>query len=337
MLHLHAPYWLAALLLPALVLWLLHRQPPKPQIQENALIHPFADLFSELNQAITQTKKIPWCWLTGLTLITLALSQPQWIDTSSEDKRYGRDIILALDVSGSTRAQDFLIDGQVIDRLDMIKHVANNFIDHRQGDRIGIIIFGDDAYTLIPLSPDLLTVKKLIANLDNNIAGEKTALGDAIALASKRLKDNAQRQRVAIILTDGSNTAGKIHPLTALKTAQEHNIRIHTIGIGSHRRVAFPKALLEQPELVQMPLDEKLLRQLASETGGLYFLGESSDALQKISQDINAIEQMPRSTPLGATQELYWLPLFTGMLLLLAPMLRQHTLTKYNRHGHHHD
>ncbi len=323
MLHLNAPYWLIALLLPALLLWSLRRQTNRPPPQHTSLTHPLADLFDELKLNQPQATKTPWYWLTGIAFITLALSQPQWVDTSSEDTRYGRDIMLVLDVSGSTRAQDFLIEGQVVDRLDMIKHTANNFIAQRQGDRIGVIIFGDDAYTLIPMSPDLSTVKKLVAGLDNNIAGEKTALGDAIALASKRLRDNDQRQRVMIIMTDGSNTTGSIHPLTALDAAKTHNIRIHTIGIGSHRRVAFPKAILEQPELVQMPLDETLLQRLASETGGLYFLGQNNETLKRISHDINTLEQRPHAHPLGATKELYWLPLFIGMLFIFFAVLRQ--------------
>ena len=319
MLHLASPFWLALLIIPGIVVFLMQRQ-NKPT-QQLALTHPMIDALAN-NSIAKPSKNIPWWWLLGMILLPLALAKPQWVDTESEDTRYGRDIMLALDVSGSTRAQDFIIDGEVIDRLDMIKHVANNFIDQRKGDRIGVIIFGDDAYTLIPMTPDHATVKKLIADLENNIAGEKTALGDALALAAKRLKDSEQQERIVILLTDGANTSGNTHPLIALEAAKQHQLRIHTIGIGSHRRVAFPKGTLETPELVQMPLDEALLQQVAHETGGLYFMGESSEALNQISDDINQIEQSKHRPHGGATTELYWLPLLLSMCLLFIASLR---------------
>ena len=324
MMHFAMPLGFLALLLPLLLFFVMQKKPPQRKQNGAALIHPLADLLQTHQASSSKKNKSVWLWLVGITLLSLTLSRPQWIDTHSEDLLHGRDIMFALDVSGSTRALDFVIDGEVVDRLEMIKKVAIDLINLRQGDRIGVIIFADDAYTLIPLTPDHQTVKTLLADLENNIAGEKTALGDAIALATQRLKENQQRQRVLVLMTDGANTSGKIHPIVALQNAKQHNIRIHTIGIGSHNRVAFPKAVKEQPVLVKMPLDEALLQHIADETKGLYYLGTNSEALEKISLNLNHIEQTGRDTPLGASTELYWIPLFIGMLLLIIAGHRMH-------------
>lgn len=323
MLYLAAPWWLSALLLPLLLGVYCYRQAHRQQGDSGtALIHPLANLLGELAQTTPSRLRFPWLWLSGLILLSLALSRPQWLETHGEDTRLGRDIMLALDVSGSTRAQDFIIDGNVADRLDVIKATARQLIEQRRGDRIGVVVFGDDAYTLIPLTADFVTVLKLINDLENNIAGEKTALGDAMVLASKRLKEASasqqdRRQRVLVLVTDGANTAGDTTPQNALNIAKAQGIRIHTVGVGSHRRVAFPRAVLQQPELVEMPFDEALLQRIAAETGGRYFVGGDSETLLHISQEIDQLEQTEHGIPLGATQELYWLPLGAGLFLLL--------------------
>ena len=323
MMHFANPLGFVALLLPLLLLLLMQRKSKQGMPEGTALIHPLADLLAEhTTQPARKQNNTAWLWLIGITLLTLTLTRPQWVDTNSEDLLHGRDIMLALDVSGSTRAQDFMINGEIVDRLEVIKKTATELIDMRQGDRIGVIIFADDAYTLIPLTPDHNTAKKLIADLENNIAGEKTAIGDAIALATQRMLNNQQRQRVLILMTDGANTAGNIHPIVSLQNAKQHQVRIHTVGIGSHQRVAFPRAVKELPELVQMPLDEALLQHIANETNGLYFLGSDNQALTQISKELNSIEQSGREASLGATSEFYWLPLLGGMLCLMIAGVR---------------
>ncbi|TPW09711.1 MAG: hypothetical protein FD130_2432, partial [Halothiobacillaceae bacterium] len=159
--------------------------------------------------------------------------------------------------------------------------------------------------------------------LQSNFVGEKTALGDAIALAVKRLVQSTPRERVLLLFTDGANTAGRLSPAAALQLAQTQQVRIYTIGVGSHRRVAFPQAILEQPELTTLPFDEALLQQLATATGGRYFAAEESSALVNISAEIDRLERTTRSTAVGATRELYWLLLLLGLTLLYLDHWRQ--------------
>ncbi len=326
MLDFAAPFWFLALPLPAVV-WFAatkyagktHLRPERP-----ALVHPYAGLLTRLSRSnATSKRQKPWLWLLGCTALVVAMARPQWSDAESVNGAFSRDIMLAVDVSGSMRAQDFIIDGVVVSRLDMVKNVVTAFIQQRHGDRLGIIVFADDTYTLAPITSDLSIIQSLLEELQHGIAGEKTALGSAIALAVKRLEAQQDKQRVLIVLTDGTNTSGTIHPNTAIAMAKEKGVRIHTIGIGSQRRVAFPKASLEQPELVQMPLDENQLRRIASETGGQYFLASDSNAMQRITAEIDRLETREvKDASGGPTSEWYWIPLTIGLTLLFLSQQR---------------
>ena len=238
--------WLLALPLPFLVWRWLQRRAPRKQA---ALFHPHAQLLAQLAAELpTRARRWPWLWLAGCMLLILALARPQWV-TLHPDDYPGRDLMFAIDVSGSMRAEDFVVADHRVNRLDMVKAVVDRLLAHRPGDRAGLIVFGDDAFTLSPVTHDLVLVRSLLHDIKNGIAGEKTALGDAVALAVKRLRDRPPQSRILFLFTDGANTAGQFSPADALALAKQYKVRIYTVGIGRTGKVAYP-GLLELPVIL---------------------------------------------------------------------------------------
>ena len=320
MLELAAPLWLLAVPLPWLTWWVAIRQKSAPStpITAPAIQHAQADvLLALVGNTQPDIHRAPWLWIIGCACLVLALARPQWIESAPNTYK-GRDFLLALDVSGSMRAQDFVVDGTTLSRLDMLKKVVNQFLSERHGDRIGLIVFADDAYTLSPLTSDMNVVRSLLKEVRHGMAGEKTALGTAMTLAVKRLQDHDAKARVLILLTDGSNTAGEIHPDAATALAAEEGIRIYTVGIGSHQTVAFPRGPKETPAYTEMPLDEDLLRRIAERTQGRYYAAANTEEVQRIISDIEQLEKIDiTDSALLQHTEWYWLPLIFGLALLL--------------------
>lgn len=319
MLHFGAPLWLLGILL-LLMAYIIQRKrqrtPSSPTL--SALRHPKYAILNDI--AIQQQKRAsstPWLWLASCTLLLIALAAPYWHDPNSDQRANGRNIVLALDVSDSMRAEDFIIDDKVVNRLTMLKHIVDQFIQQQTGDRFSLIIFGDDAFTLSPLTRDQNLLRKLLSELQPNIAGIKTALGDALFLSISRLAA-VNNQGIVILLTDGANTSGTLHPKQALQLSKQSGIPVYTIGIGSHRRVAFPKAELEKPILTHMLLDETLLQTIANETGGRYFRAETTELLSHITQEISAIETITKEKKQAISgTDGYWIPALLALILLL--------------------
>jgi len=313
MLNLAEPIWLLALPLPWL-LWFMAQQSRRKQAgQTTALYHPQAALLASLSQQ-GRRHNLPWLWLFGCCLLLLALSRPQW---QGGDEHQGRNFMLALDISSSMKAQDFYVNGQAVNRLDTVKHVIKQFIAQRHGDRIGLIVFADDAYTLAPLSSDLNLIQRLVTDIDQGMAGQKTALGQAIALGVKRLERQPGQSRNLILLTDGSNTAGEIHPLNALEMAKLYGVKIYSIGVGNPGKVLFQRGPVEQPDYIEVPLDEVLLQRLADESGGKYFRAGDTEGLHKIIAAIEQGETVPLAQQNAPPNEWYLAPLLLGLILLL--------------------
>ncbi len=311
MLSLATPLWLLALPLPLVFWWLAQQRQQKQAVQNMALYHPQAALLASLSQ---QTRhSLPWFWLLGCTLLFLALSRPQWL---GDTEHQGRNFMLAIDISSSMKAQDFFINGRAVNRLDTVKHVVNRFIEQRQGDRIGLIVFADDAYTLAPISSDLQLIKRLVKDIDQGMAGQRTAMGQAIALGVKRLEKIDNQSRNLILLTDGSNTAGEIHPLNALEIAKLHQVKIYSVGVGNPGKVLFQRGPVEDPDFIEVPLDEALLQQLANESGGQYYRAGDTGSLEQIMTDIEELETIALEDLNNPPQEWYLLPLLTGLVLL---------------------
>lgn len=310
MLSLATPLWLLALPLPWLVWWLGRRR-RGGKARTTALYHPQAALLASLSRQARA--RPPWFWLLGCSLLLLALARPQWL---GGDERQGRNFLLAIDISSSMKAQDFFVNDRAANRLDAVKHVADRFIDQRQGDRIGLIVFADDAYTLAPLSGDLGLIQRLLGEIDQGMAGQKTALGQAIALGVKRLEQLDKRSRNLILLSDGSNTSGDIHPLNALEIAKLKGVKIYTIGVGNPGKVLFQRGPVERPDFAAVPLDEALLRRLADETGGRYYNAADTETLGRIMTDIEQLETLPLEQRNNPPAEWYPTPLLAGLILL---------------------
>lgn len=322
------PWLLAALPLPWLV-WLWRRAPLARRWGQGktppGVLHPQAELLRRLAaQGRPWRRRLPWLWTLGCALLVVAVARPVWVAHAGPQWHSGRDIMLAMDLSGSMRAYDFRIDGKPVSRLDMAKRIVARFLQTRQGDRLGLLVFADDAYTLIPVTADLDIVGRMVKGLVPGLIGEKTALGSAIAMAVKRLKDRKPAARILVILTDGSSTTGKISPPMALALAKHFHVHIYTIGVGTNKEVLFPKGPMIKPELTRLPLNEKLLKRIAEETGGRYFHITRTGQVKNVIQIIDDLETIPiADQDIPNKAEWYWLPLVAGLLLLLTHQMRR--------------
>lgn len=228
-----------------------------------------------------------WC------LLVLAAMRPQFLGEEVSAPVTGRNLMLAVDLSGSMEVRDFKIGAQSVNRLIATKAVAGEFLDRREGDRLGLILFGEQAYLQAPLTFDRKTVKTLLLEASIGLAGEKTAIGDAIGLAVKRIRETDQQgsMQVMILLTDGANTAGEIQPLKAAELAANSKLKIYTIGIGAERmEVQSTFGGRAQQVNPSTDLDEGTLRQIASLTGGKYFRAIDTQSLEQIYQRLDELE-----------------------------------------------
>lgn len=266
------------------------------------------------------------CLLISWILLIFAMSQPVWLGEPTKVTPSGRDLLIALDLSGSMQVSDMALNDQPANRLEAAKSVLSDFIQQRRGDRIGIIVFGSKAYLQAPLSFDTKTINQLVQEAQIGFAGEQTAIGDAIGLGIKRLEDKPSDKKVLILMTDGANTAGRVQPQQAAAFAASQNVKIHTIGIGADSMIVQsffgPKAINPSSDL-----DETLLKNIAAQTGGEYFRAKSTEDLQAIYQTLDALEPTPAEDiwqrPL--TSLFHWLGLasiiFLGLALLASKQL----------------
>lgn len=314
--------WLWVLLLlplPIIVYFLLPAARPS---QPLSLKVPRISDFKLLTQTVVQQNGAWWLKLLYALiwiLLVVAASRPQWVGEVVQLPVSGRDLMLAVDISGSMQIEDFQINGRAVDRLTATKYVARDFIEARQGDRLGLILFGRNAYLQSPLTFDLQTVNTLLLESAIGLAGKETAIGDAIGLAIKRLKDKDKGSRVLILLTDGANTAGEIDPLRAASQAGKYGLKIYTIGIGADemiRNTLFGRQRINPSQ----DLDETTLKTIASETGGQYFRARDTEELQKIYRVLDQLEPVEVETrQYRPRQSLFFWPL--GMALIIALLM----------------
>ena len=258
------------------------------------------------------------CWL----LLIVACSRPQWLGEPFEMPISGRDLIMAVDLSGSMQIEDFALHGQQVDRLTALKSVAGPFVEQRVGDRLGLILFGEQAYVQVPLSFDRATVQKLLDEAAIGLAGDRTAIGDAIGLALKRAEGEARRQ-VLILLTDGANTAGSLPPLKAAELAARKGLKIYTIGIGADQ-MEVQGFLFSRTVNPSSDLDEKSLQTIAETTGGRYFRARDSAELEKIYALLDQLEPVAREQDIyRPVTDLFPWPLAAALLGTLVLVLRE--------------
>jgi len=318
MIHFAWPWVFTLLPLP----YLIYRFLPKAgHNTEPALWVPSLDPFSAavMNHPVT-TKKwwklilLLLCWL----LLITAAARPQWLGQKVELPVVGRDLMMAVDLSGSMQIEDFQLNGSKVDRLTALKAVATQFIQQREGDRVGLILFGDQPYIQVPLTFDHTTVIQLLQEAQIGLAGKRTAIGDAIGLAIKRLQHEPDNQKVLILLTDGVNNSGQLTPQKAVKLAKQVGLKIYTIGIGSDS-MEIGSFIFKRTVNPSADLDEKTLQMLADSTGGQYFRARDTKELQKIYQQLDKMEPIEKDRNIYRPKtDLYYWPLAVVVLLCFA-------------------
>ena len=284
---------------------------------KSALRVPFLDDFVEAEPDVAgKTRPWPlWIALIAWCLLISSVMRPQWLGDLLEVPITGRELMLAVDLSGSMEQQDFVLAGRRIDRLTATKLVAGDFIERRVGDRIGLILFGEQAYLQAPLTFDRETVRTLLSEAVIGLAGKATAIGDAIGLAVKRLRERDESQRVLVLLTDGANTAGVVDPVSAAELAGREGLKIYTIGIGATELVE--RSLFGARRFnPSADLDETVLKEIANLTGGAYFRARDLDELEQIYALIDALEPVEQDPKKFRPQKsLYYWPLAAALLL----------------------
>ncbi|MDQ6993487.1 MAG: VWA domain-containing protein [Mariprofundus sp.] len=271
-------------------------------------------------------------------LLLMAAARPIWYGDATALPVSGRDLLMAVDISGSMQTKDFELSGQAVDRLSATKVVARSFIDRRVGDRIGLILFGTNAYVQTPLTFDRKTVMALLDESVVGLAGKSTAIGDAIGLAVKRLEQSnqdkkiASKEQVLVLLTDGVNTAGQLSPKQAAELAIKHGLTIYTIGIGADA-MTVQSFFGSQQVNPSAELDEKGLSAIAEQTGGRYFRAHNSQELEKIYSMIDHLEPVARDKiQFRPRHSLFVWPMALALLLgiiLFASMIRWRPLWKH--------
>lgn len=321
------PWLFLVLPLPLLVRFLL---PRADEVKEAALRVPGLDPFA-LESASKPARLALWrgrAWIGALAwlLLVAAAARPVWVGDPIDLPVGGRDLMLAVDLSGSMQTPDFVINGQRVSRLDAIKEIAGDFIDRRVGDRIGLILFGTQAYLQTPLTFDRKTVHDMLDEAAIGLAGEQTAIGDAIGLAVKRLSELQQGNKVLILLTDGVSNTGELTPLKAAELAAKEGVTIYTIGIGASE-MQVPSLFGMQSVNPSSDLDEDTLRAIAKETGGRYFRARDTEQLNQIYSILDKLQPLDQEKQTFRPHKtLFYWPLAFSLLLaglLVLPIARR--------------
>jgi len=287
-LHFAWPWMLSAWPLP----WLVRALLPAVRPHGAAMRMPAAAHVEEMIQhtgvRARATGAWPWLPLLAWTLLCVAAARPQSLGPPSIPPATGRGMMLAVDLSGSMQEPDMTLGGSQVDRLTAAKAVLADFLDRRAGDRVGLIVFGDRAFVLAPLTADLQAVRDQLDVGVVGLAGQSTALGDAVALAVKRLRELPTHERVLVLLTDGVNTSGVIEPPKAAELARDAGVRIYTVAIGGgDQQTLFGITL---PSMGEDDVDEATLQRIADVTGGRFYRARDTDALARIYGEIDRLE-----------------------------------------------
>ena len=306
---------LAALSLPFVVAWLWPRSAAQ---SEAALKLPFdGALAVTASTSQTATNRLRLLLATlAWVLLVIAAARPQFVGEPVELPVSGRDLLLAVDLSGSMQIEDMNVRGNAVSRLTAVKAVAGDFLDRRKGDRLGLILFGDQAYLQTPLTFDRETVRTQLNEAAIGLAGQRTAIGDAIGLAVKRLRDQAQENRVLILLTDGDSNAGEVEPLKAAELAKREHVRIYTIGVGAEQMAV--QTFFGVQRVANTDLDEATLKAIAATTDGRYFRARDVKELQQIYHLIDTIEPVSQDRQtFRPVAELYRWPLGAALIIVV--------------------
>ncbi|MDX1545132.1 MAG: VWA domain-containing protein [Christiangramia sp.] len=314
-------FWLF-LLLPLAIAWYIwkrNKQTPELKISSTQGFKVKSGLLAKLRPVLFFLR------LLVLSLIIMALARPRTVDVSTQtSSTQGIDIVMAIDVSASMLARDLQPN-----RLDALKAVAEEFIKDRPGDRIGLVVYAGESFTKTPITSDKAIVLDALEDIEyNNILENGTAIGSGLATAVNRLKDSEAESKVIILLTDGVNNSGFIDPNTASELAVEFGIKVYTIGVGSNGMALSPIAIRPNGRFqfgnVQVEIDEDLLKEIASSTGGKYFRATDNEKLQEIYAEIDSLEktEIEEFRYYNYDEKYRPLVLLAGGLLLFEVLLR---------------
>ncbi len=327
MLRFESPLFFLALLLLPLLFWYEKKR------QKGFVFYSSLTLFQkETKDQKNIFLQIPFFLrVLAFILIVFALARPQLANLHTEVSSEGVDIILALDTSGSMQALDFKIGNEEVDRLVVVKQVVADFIKHRVSDRVGMVVFGEMAYTQAPLTLDYDVLLSFLNQVEIGAAGDSTAIGDALALSVKRMKDLPSKSKVIILLTDGRSNAGQITPEKAAEIAAAYGIKVYTIGVGTTGAVPFPQQTVfgTRRLLVHLDIDEETLQKIAEKTGGQFFRATDTEGLKKIYATIDKLEKSEAKVKhYEEYRDLFRYFLIPALLLLLLEMVLKETILR---------
>ncbi|MBI5592561.1 MAG: VWA domain-containing protein [Deltaproteobacteria bacterium] len=321
-----SPYFLLLLsLFPAMIYFRKRRQ-MRPVMNLSSLM-PIREI--QPSGMLRIERLLPVLKYTALCLMIAAMARPQWGTRQVSVLTEGINIVLAVDLSESMAALDFKYKGKIVNRLEAIKSVIQDFIAKRNGDRIAMVVFGTHAYTQLPLTRDYNTIASILDRLQIGAAGPNTAIGDAIGISLKRLEDVKSKSNIIILLTDGDSNSGELSPRTATELAAQKGIKIYAVGVGTRGKVPF---LIKDPVFgeryvyQQVDIDEDALKDIATKTGGLYFKAENTEGLLQIYNTIDKLEKTEVKTQTFAEyNELYPYLLIPAFILLGTWIVLTHT------------
>ena len=320
------PWLLLLLLLLPLIWWLKSRRLADKNIELNfphvGSIEGIVSIKSIL------LKYLPLLRYLGLAFLIFAVSRPRLVLKEEEVKAEGIDIMMVMDLSSSMLARDFRPD-----RLTVSKEMAKRFIDKRSYDRVGLVVFAGESFTQSPLTTDHRIVKEFLTGLESGIIEDGTAIGMGLASAVNRLKESETKSKVVILLTDGVNNAGYIKPMTAAEIANELDVKVYTIGVGSQGNAMAPSSRRSDGRYVfalnKVQIDEELLTEISDLTGGRYFRATDEAGLERIYDEIDTLEKTEiEVTQFNRYSEEFRRFLFIGLIILLIEFLLNNTLLR---------
>lgn len=318
-------FFLLGLLLPIMIVWYVKRNAGS----QAGIKVSSAKSFAGLSSWKTMLRHLPFLLrLLSIAFIIAALARPQTKTDEQQAEGDGLDIVLCIDVSGSMTAQDFIPN-----RMEAAKKVAQDFIDSRLTDRIAIVIFSGESFTQCPLTTDRAVLKSAVENIRNGLLEDGTAIGDGLATSVDRLRSSKSKSKVVVLLTDGENNGGLIGPTNAKEIAKAFHVKVYTVGVGTEGYAPFPVrtemgVVMQQQKVT---IDEKLLKEIAVETGGKYFRAKDNASLSSIYKEIDGLEKskVEISTLTRYTEKFFPFVLAALGLLLLEFLLRFTVLKKF--------
>ena len=323
MIHFAWPWMWLALPLPYLV-W---RWTPPLSAPAGVMRAPmFARVQALMEGGVARGARATWAVAIAAlawTALVCAAARPEWLGDTVSLNVSGRDVMLAIDLSGSMARPDFTLNGEPANRLDVTKAVAGDFIERRTGDRVGLILFGRRAYLHVPLTFDRRTVRTLLDEAEIGIAGQETAIGDALGLATKHLRERPQQSRVLILMTDGAQTAGELPALDAAKLAADSNLRVYTIGVGAESMQMGGGIFGPTVVNPSADLDEETLQQIAELTHARYFRAKDTRGMKKIYAELDNLEPVVSDQiQMRPVHALFYWPLAVSLVLAVMLVVR---------------